>query len=138
MTAAGDRARPPGRLWLMPLAGWLLTAAAGYYPTRSLGGRNGLEAMFAAQALVVAIVYVTLLPAMRKMVGASPAEKLRVALKAGTIRLLVTLPVIAAVAWRGVFEPAAFLIWVAITYVVLIQVETLTLVYWNRRLENHE
>lgn len=136
MVASGEMARVARRLLLLPLASFAVMVAAGYFPTRSLSGSSGTTAMIAAQAVVVTIVYATLLPAMGRMVGADARGRFRVALKAGAIRLMLTLAVISVIAWRGSVEPAAFLTWVAIAYVVMIQVETLALVHWNKRLEN--
>ena len=124
------------RLLLLPGAGWAVLAAAGYAPTRSLAGGTGIEAMFTAQALIVAVVYVTLVPTMRQMVSGDAARRFRLALKAGMIRLIITVPLVAITAWRGGVEPAAFLIWAAIAYALMIQLETMTLVYWSRRLED--
>jgi hypothetical protein len=107
----------------------------GTAPTGKLVGRPGLEAMIAAQLTVVVIVYVTLLVAMRRMRTVDAPGRLREALRAGVIRMAMTLGIIAVVAWRGFFEPAVFLVWAAIAYVIMILVETLALLHWSKRLE---
>jgi len=136
MRAAGEMARVARRLLLLPLAAWAVMATVGYVPTQSLGGWSAVKAMIVGQAVVVAIVYATLVPAIRGMAGADAQGRLRVGLRAGAIRLGVTLPVAAAIAWYGSLDAVVFLVWVAIAYVVMIKVETLTLIWWNKRLEN--
>lgn len=126
---------PLGLLWV-PLAAWVLIAVIGYRPTRTLAGWSGLAAMFVAQALVMAVVYATMVPTMRRMRGADAAGRVRLALKAGAIRLILTVALAAMVAWFAVVESVAFLVWVGISYVLMVQLETLTLVYWSRHLEH--
>ena len=136
MRAVGEMNRIARRLLLLPLGAWAVMAAGGYLPTRSVGGGSAVQAMIVAQAVVVTIVYATLLLAMRQMGRTDAPGRFRLALKAGAVRLIVTLPVISLLAWLGGVDAVAFLIWVAIAYVVMIQVETQVLVYWNKRLEN--
>lgn len=137
MTTPGDATWMPRRLLLLPLAAGVVLAAAGSYPTWVLKGEAGLKAMLAAEILVIAVVYVTLVPVMRRMTAAEPVERLRLAIKAGVVRMIGTLAVAGAVAWRGRLDTAAFLLWVAMAYVILVKAETLALYYWNRRLESH-
>lgn len=136
MTNGGAHPRR-SRVYLasLPLVGWAVLAAVGYYPTALRGGRAALTAMVAAQAVVVVIVYVTLLLAMGGMVGVGPPERLKLAFKAATVRFVLTLAVVGAVAWRGPLSAPAFLVWAAISYVVMIKVETIALIGWIRILE---
>ncbi len=120
---------------LWPAAAWAVMAAAGYLPTRWLCGDGGVEAMLAAQGVVGAIVYVTLLPTARRMAAADTAGRLRLGLRASAFRLIATMAVIGAIVLREMVKPAPFLVWAAISYVVMIKVETLVLILWNRRLE---
>ncbi|MBN2562187.1 MAG: hypothetical protein JXQ75_14785 [Phycisphaerae bacterium] len=136
MPAADDICQVPRRLYLLPLAGWLVLVVVGYLPTRSLGGAGALEAMVAGQAVVVAVVYGTLVPALRRMATAEARVRLRIALKAGGVRFLLTVLIGAVVAWRGFVEPSVFLIWLAIAYVVMIKIEVWTLIRWGKRLES--
>ncbi len=136
MQSAGQMTRAGRWLVLLPLGAWAVMAAVGYLPTKSLGGRPGVEGMIVGQAVVLAVVYATLLPAVRRMVGLDAPGRLRLGLKAGAIRLIVTLSVITVIACVGGVAPVSFLVWVAIAYVVIIQVETLALVYWNKPPEN--
>jgi hypothetical protein len=108
---------------------------AGYLPTRALGGRAGVAAMATGQAVVAIVVLATLARALRGMRAADGAGRFRIALKIAGIRFAATVVLAGAIAWYEVVEPAAFLIWVGVSYVVLINVETLVLVHWTKRLE---
>jgi hypothetical protein len=133
MTAAPATDRIGHWLALLPLACGGLLATLGYWPTRSLAGQDGTAAMFAAVALVLTVVYATLLPAMRRMRRAAAGRRFQIALGAGVIRFLATLLVAGGLVWRGMAAPAAFLLWVALAYLVLINVETWALVAWCKR-----
>lgn len=122
-------------LCLWPAAGWMVLAAVGYLPTRQWGGPGGPGAMIAAQALVVGVVYGTMMPVLRRMATADGPGRLRLGLKVGGIRFLLTAAIGAAVAWRGFTQPAVFLIWLGITYVVMIKIETLALIRWTGKLD---
>jgi hypothetical protein len=119
----------------MPLAGAILLAVAGYYPTRRLRGDEGIRAMVVAQGMVLAVVYATLLPAMKWMAAVEPAKRLETGLKVGTIRLVVTILLIGAGTWMRWAETRAFLMWAAIAYIVMIKIETVVLLMWSRRIE---
>jgi len=121
---------------LWPLAGWLILVLLGYWPTQSLTGGRGIEAMLAAQAMVVVVVYVTLIPAMRQMSRADSKTRFQIAFKAIAQRFLLTLLIAAAIAWKGNLDTTAFLIWVSITYVIMIKIETVILIRWSRSFEN--
>jgi len=108
----------------------------GYWPTRSVAGGEGAAAMLAALGLVLAAVYATLLPAMWRMGKAEARRRFQIALGAGVIRFLATTAAAGLIVWRGLDNPAVFLIWVAIAYVLLIGVETWTLISWSQRLES--
>lgn len=136
MPAAGEMARVSRPMLLVPLTVWVIMVSVGYWPTRSVAGAGGVYAMLAAQAMVVIIVYATLVPAMRRMAIADAPGRLQAALKAGTVRLILTLVATGVIVWRAGIDRATFLIWTAIAYVVMVNVETLVLVYWNKRIEN--
>jgi lysylphosphatidylglycerol synthetase-like protein (DUF2156 family) len=123
-----------GRMALIPLACGAVLALAGYFPTRNIAGEGGLRAMGLALLLVSGVVYVTLLPAMRMMRGKAPAARFNVALGAGVVRMMLTVPLAALLAWQRAAEPKPLLIWVAIGYIVMIKAETLALIRWSRQL----
>jgi hypothetical protein len=135
MTAAEKICGAPWRLLALPAAGGLGLVVMGYFPTSSIAGRTGLGAMLAAQAVVVALVYATVVPALRRMVGADVKRRFRIALQAGVIRFLATVLVAAAVGWYAKLNTDVFLVWLAIAYVVMIKIETWVLIHWSKRLE---
>ncbi len=135
MPWGGDNGRGVWRLYLLPLAGWVILASAGYWPTRVMSGIEGVKAMAAAQGVVVAIVYATLVSGLRRMVNADGPKRLQIGLKAGVVRFILTLATAGTIIWRGGLEPAAFLLWVGISYVVMIKIETYVFICSMRRLE---
>lgn len=124
------------RLGLRPLAGGGLLAMIGYWPMRRLTGEEGAAAMLAALGLVLVAVYATLLPAMWWMGKAEARRRFQIALGAGVIRFLATAAAAGLIVWRGLDNPEVFPIWVAIAYVLLIGVETWTLITWSQQLES--
>jgi hypothetical protein len=133
-----DRKCAARKLLLLPVLGWILLAAGGFFPTRSLAGDGGLRAMCLAQSLVVAVVLGTLLLAMRGMVGRSAVDRFKVAMLAGGVRFLATGGLLAAVAWRGQVQVVAFLLWGAFTYLVMVLLEAVALARWFRYLESEK
>jgi hypothetical protein len=126
------------RLCLWPAAAWLILAAAGYVPTRHWGGGGGLEAMFAALAVVGVVVYGTMMPSLRRMAELDGPGRLRLGLKVAGVRFALTAAIGVVVAWRGPVQPTVFLVWLGISYLVLIKIETLTLIYWAGKLDKNE
>jgi hypothetical protein len=133
-----DRKRTARKLLMLPVAGWMLLAAGGYFPTRSLAGDDGLRAMCLAQSLVVAVVLATLLMAMRRMVGKSPVDRFKAAMLAAAVRFLATAALLAVIAWRGGVQLFAFLLWGAIAYLVMVLLEAVALARWFRYLESEK
>lgn len=129
-----SRVSNAGVSWLLclPLVAAVALAAAGCYPTWRLGGRAGVEAMFAGQSLVLLVVYTTLLPALRRMAMDDAAGRLQTGLKVGAIRLILTAAAMVVIAWRRWAEPKMFLTWVAAAYLVMVKIETLLLLRWGR------
>jgi len=121
---------------LLPLAGWVLVAGLGAWPTWEWFGSEGLQAMAIAQVIVVVVTYGTLVPAMRRMPEVDTPARLVLAMKAGVWRLGLTVLLSAAMAWLWPIETKVFLVWVAIAYLVLISFETSALVLWAKKLES--
>lgn len=135
MIAAGQTTKPAtGKLFLPLAIAWAALAAIGYYPTLRWAGDGGLRAMFAGQSLVIAVTFITTMVAMRRMVGRDAVGRYRVVLGAGAARLCATIGAAVALALNGPASRGAFLVWVAISYVVMIKVETLALIRWSNRL----
>lgn len=122
-------------LWLSPLICSIAIAALGSGLANDANGRNGLIAMGAGLAIVLAAVYATLGSMLRKLVTAPPSERLQLALRAGVTRFLIAIALSAAVAWRTGLPPAPLLISVAVGYFVIVQSETVILVRWMASLE---
>lgn len=91
--------------------------------------------MMAAQLLVLAVVYGTMMPSLRRMEMLDGSGRLRLGLKVGGIRFLLVAAIGAVIAWRSLVQPTVFLIWLGISYVVLTKIETLTLIYWAGKLD---
>jgi hypothetical protein len=70
------------------------------------------------------------------MVGRSPGDRLKIAMLAGTVRFLATLPLLAIIAWRGRVQVPAFLAWGASTYVIMVLLEAVALTRWSGFLES--
>ena len=136
MSASDGAVRPKVRLALGPLVCGLVLGAAGYWPTREVGGDEAVTAMIAAVVVVTAVVYATLIPALRRMVRADDKHRLLLGFHVAAVRFIVTLSAAAMIAWRELVEPQAFLIWIAVAYVLMTLVETWVLVCWNRQLVN--
>ena len=113
-------------------------AAIGWWPTRRIAGDESVRSMLWAIGLVALIVIVSLRITARRMDGAEAAGRFRIMLAAGLMRMVAIVPLAFGIAWVGDVNVGAFLIWVAIAYIVLIKVETLVLLGWSRRLENKE
>ncbi len=94
--------------------------------------------MLLGQGLVALVVFATLLSAMRRMVGRSPVDGFKIALTAGVVRFFVTVPLLAGVAWGGRVPVIAFLVWAAITYVVMVMLEAIALTLWTNYLESEK
>jgi hypothetical protein len=124
----------PRRLYFLPAAAGLILAAAGCLPTWLLAGRAGLGAMIAAQTIVLVAIYGTLTPALSRMT-ADGAARLRIGLAAGVARFLLTMLLGAVIVWRNLFALPVFLIWLAISYAVLIKVETWAFIWLGKKLD---
>ena len=131
MPMADGRVISLRRLYILPVAVWILILAAGYFPTQLIAGWCGIQAMIIAQLAVVGIVYVTIIPAMRKMVNAKKSRQFEIALKAGLVRFFLALLVIVVILWSGSVETTVFVIWAAIAYLIMIKIETVMLIKWE-------
>lgn len=110
----------------MVVAGLLM--ATGYWPTQIMADAYGIRSMVAAQVLVACAVYLTMVPVLRRMVIKDAAERLQLVLWAAVVRFFVTLVLTGLVLWWGGVDAKVFLIWLAISYLVMLMVETLILV----------
>jgi len=88
--------------------------------------------MAAAVCIVVGVVYATLLVIVRRLARGDPAARLKASLKAAAVRMVLTIVVAGLVAWKAWVKPGPFLVWLAISYVLLIKIETLMLLRRTR------
>jgi hypothetical protein len=123
------------RLCLLPALAWLILLVVGYAPTQRWGGDGAPKAMMAAQLLVLAVAYGTMMPSLRRMETLDGSGRLRLGLKVSGIRFLLVAAIGAVIALRSLVQPTAFLIWLGISYVVLTKIETLALIYWTGKLD---
>ena len=126
------------RLCLWPLWTTLAMIAIGYWPTAKLVGNEKLDALWAAIALVWLIVSVTLRSGLKRMATAPQTERLKIGMAVGVVRMFATIPIAAVIGFRKLVDPQVFLIWVAISYVVMIKVETIALLRWDKLLEKQD
>ncbi|HOA75459.1 MAG TPA: hypothetical protein PL151_05160 [Phycisphaerae bacterium] len=136
MTADERRRR---RAWMEVLVAPLVAVGflclCGWKPTQAGGGHGAMEAMFLALSALLAVLYATLLPIMRRMVHAGSLDRLRLAFRAAGQRFILTLLIAGTIAWLDRVDRRVFLVWIAIGYVVLSLVETIALVRWMRKTE---
>ncbi|HVS00002.1 MAG TPA: hypothetical protein VMW27_25475 [Thermoanaerobaculia bacterium] len=118
-----------------PMAGYLrflvcvaavvaILAGLGYVPTRHLGGMGAVSAMFAGCAIGAVASLAGLLPFVVGRGAATPAGRLQAMLLAMAVRFGVVLVLGLAASLSGWFERGPLLLWIAISYVALLAVET--------------
>ena len=106
---------------------WILSVTAavlliGYLPTRSLGGREAVKAMFAGCSVsLVASVLGGLPIALAPEGGKSGLQAI---LASTALRFLVVLVLALAAALSGAFEPVPLLTWMGLSYVACLVVDT--------------
>jgi hypothetical protein len=112
-------------LWLLALAMIVavMTAAIGYYPTTRIGGRGAVVGMLAGCAISLIGSFVGSIPIVLALHG--PARRMPQAVLTSTaLRFLVVLLLALSAALSGWFDRAPLLVWVAISYVLLLAVDT--------------
>lgn len=121
---------------LVPAAMSVAMLALGWRRTDTLGGRPAVEAMLLAQILLLAVVYASILPIVRKLSAADGLGRLKLAMQAGGVRFLLTLAVVAVVLIGDWVERRSFLVWIGIGYVVMTLAETVALARWLNKTGN--
>ncbi len=115
-------------MYVLPVVVAGLLLAAGYWPTRTMADTDGIRSMVVAQVLVVFTVYLTMVPALRRMARNDGAGRFQLVLRASVVRFLATLVLTGLILWWGIVDAKVFLIWLALSYLVMLMVETLILV----------
>lgn len=123
-------------LLLTPVVVTMILSLLGGSATRTRFGQTGIDAMIAALALLLAVVYGTLLPKLRRMAQADGLGRLRLGFTAAGQRFFLTLAAAGAIAWKWPAGREVFLVWIAAGYVVLSLAETVALVRWMKRTES--
>jgi CDP-diglyceride synthetase len=101
-----------------------VVAALGYAPTRRLAGADGIPAMLAGCLIGALASLAGALPVVFGRGPASPAAQLQATLLSMAVRFGVVLALGLAVALSGWFERGSLLIWIAISYLALLVVDT--------------
>jgi hypothetical protein len=102
----------------------LLLVAVGYVPTRHVGGPGAVPAMIAGCGIGLIAALLAAVP-IALGAGAPPMSRVSWALGAMLVRLLGAMALGGLVTLAGWFERAPLLIWLAISYLALLAVETM-------------
>ena len=111
------------RFLVLILAAAGVVAALGYLPTRRLAGTEGVVAMLGGCAVTMIasmIGAVSIAVAARRPSGVTP----QVIMVATSVRLVVVLVLGGAAVLSGLFERGPLLIWVALSYLAQLAVDT--------------
>lgn len=107
--------------WVVAVAA--VAALLGYLPTRRLGGEAALPALFAGCVIGIAASALGGVPIALAQ-GKTPAERLPLVLGAMVLRLLAAVVLGAAALLTGRFARSPLLLWIVISYVALLVVDT--------------
>lgn len=102
----------------------VLLAALGYVPTRRLAGDGATSAMLVGAGLALLASMIGILPLL-KVRGRPPAQKIAALMGSIALRLGVVVAAAAAVALAGVLALKPFLVWIALSHLVLVAVDSL-------------
>lgn len=108
-------------LLVLLVAGCL--AGIGYIPTKRLAGEAGLVGMLAGCAASVVASLAAGIVAVQGG-GTDPGTRMKIALASMLVRFTAALVLALALALSGYFELAPLLIWMAISYMALLVVDT--------------
>lgn len=126
-----------GHYYLTMIAASVLCGLAllgiGYFPTLRITGGDGLTAMLVGVAVSVVATAMGSLPIALALTG--PPDKVPIAILGATcVRFLVVLMLVAPLAYFEVVRQVPFVLWVAISYLVLLVADTLNAVFILRGL----
>jgi hypothetical protein len=107
--------------WVVAIAA--AVALLGYVPTQRLGGDTALPALFAGCVIGLAASAVGGLPIALAR-GKTPVERLPVVMGSMLLRLVTAVALGAAAALSGRFARSSLLLWIVISYVALLVVDT--------------
>ena len=107
-------------------------AGAGYFPTVKLAGSGHIAAMIAGCTVSWIASCAGAVPLARALSGAS-SETATAILASTTIRFFVVLALVAPLTLSGWFDRVVFVVWVAISYLLLLAVDTCYVVRLMKR-----
>ncbi len=96
----------------------------GYWPTKNLGGAEAVPSMLAGCGVSVLGSIIGGIPIARAR-GGRPQNMLTTVLMSTAVRLAIVMVLAVAAAWSGFFQRGPLLIWVAISYMILLVVDTI-------------
>jgi hypothetical protein len=102
-------------------------ALIGYWPTASIAGRSGVTAMIAGICVALLGGWIGLIPSLI-VLRRDPRQQANGILGGLGLRFAATLALTAAVYFTGVFEPRPLVLWVAISQLIVLAVDTVGLV----------
>lgn len=108
--------------WVIGVA--VLAAVVGYLPTRRMGGAEAVPAMVAGCAVGVLASLVGGLPVLWGRAEPTPAERLNRMLLGLAMRFGAALALGLVAALSGLFDRDPLLLWIAISYLALLVVDT--------------
>lgn len=113
------------------------TVAVGYMPTKRLGGAGAVTAMLAGCVISLIASVTGFIPIV--VASRGPSEKMPQAVLLSTLlRFLAVVILALSAALSGWFERAPLLVWVAISYVLLLAADTVYAVRLARTAETSE
>lgn len=112
-----------GRFLVAVLAVSVALAALGFLPTRKIAGGDGVVAMAAAVAVVCLASFAGGLPVYLARRAERPRPQ--IVLSSMLVRLAVVVALSLPTVWWGGVAPRPFLVWMVISYLALLVVDTL-------------
>ena len=109
-----------------------IIAGTGYYPTMKLAGDDHISAMIAGCTMSWIASCAGAVPLARALSGPS-SETATAILASTTIRFFVVLALVAPLTLSGWFDRVVFIVWVAISYLLLLAVDTCYVVRLMKR-----
>ncbi len=139
MTAAGESdgvsiGAAMARLIGLALVTGLVLAAVGYLPTRNLVGTPGVAAMLTGICVGLVSAAAGLVPPILSL-NASAIERQKSLMIGAGLRFLVTILLTVATVFSGFLPRTPLIVWIAITYLALLLVDTWALAGLLKRME---
>ena len=101
----------------------VVVVAVGYFPTRNLAGAEAIPSMLAGCGVSVLGSIFGTIP-IAQVRGGRRRDMSTTVMVSSAIRLAIVVVLAVAAAWSGFFQRVPLLIWVAISYLILLVVDT--------------